>query len=347
MESVVQWDIDVMLYIHEEAIKTAFDVHFFNSISERAYVVTSKYTSGTLSVKIPNELLRQPYGVVGYINVVDADEQKCEYRFRLNVAKKPQPSNYLYEGSDDYRSLEEVLEECKQWAQESENSANESEESAQRSDKSAAAALKSEQAAKNSENAAKASQAAALSSEQKAKKSEEAALASQTAAKKSEDNAAQSAKDALASQQAASSSEQNASTSEQNALTSEKNAKTSEENAKKYAEQAKESELAADESEANAAKSEANAAESERQAKEYSGKPPIIKEGADGYHTWWTWDADLQEYVDTGRIAVSNVYYATFWLNEEDGNLYMHYHINYDGPQFRLDGTDLVVIMHA
>lgn len=33
-------------------------------------------------------------------------------------------------------------------------------------------------------------------------------------------------------------------------------------------------------------------------AKQYSGKPPIIRNG-----TWWTWDAAAQKYVDTGEEA--------------------------------------------
>lgn len=99
---------------------------------------------------------------------------------------------------------------------------------------------------------------------------------------------------------------------------------------------------------AAAKQSEENAANSEREAKEYSGNPPIIQESADGFLTWWIWDAAAQKYVDTGEIAVSNVYYACFWLDETTGELTMYYDKDYAGPQFALrDGVDLEVYLSA
>ena len=100
---------------------------------------------------------------------------------------------------------------------------------------------------------------------------------------------------------------------------------------------------------ADAAKqSEANAAESERQAREYSGKPPVIRQNEAADFTWWTWDAEAQEYRDTGEIAVGNVLYAAFFVDETTGELYEYYDKAYTGPQFQLrDGADLEVILIA
>lgn len=99
---------------------------------------------------------------------------------------------------------------------------------------------------------------------------------------------------------------------------------------------------------AAAKQSEENAAESERQAKEYSGKPPIIRQNEAGDHTWWTWNADSQEYRDTGEIAVGNVMYAVFFLDETTGELYEYYDKAYTGPQFQLrDEADLEVVLIA
>ncbi len=89
------------------------------------------------------------------------------------------------------------------------------------------------------------------------------------------------------------------------------------------------------------------AAESARQAKEYSGNPPIIQRNSEGSYTWWIWNADAQEYQDSGKIAVGNVMYATFFLNLEDGHLYMAHDAAYTGPQFRLNGTHMEVVLDA
>ncbi|MDE7262276.1 MAG: collagen-like protein, partial [Oscillospiraceae bacterium] len=44
------------------------------------------------------------------------------------------------------------------------------------------------------------------------------------------------------------------------------------------------------------------AAESAETAQQYSGKPPIIQNG-----TWWTWNADMQAYKDSGEAARGEV----------------------------------------
>lgn len=63
-------------------------------------------------------------------------------------------------------------------------------------------------------------------------------------------------------------------------------------NSAAYVEGAKQSAEAAQQS----AKKAAASAEA---AQQYSGKPPVIADGR-----WWTWDAQLQQYQDTGKRAV-------------------------------------------
>ena len=75
------------------------------------------------------------------------------------------------------------------------------------------------------------------------------------------------------------------------ALLSETKAKASEENAAA-------SEAAAAASASDAEENAQKAAESAETAKEYSGNAPIIRNG-----TWWTWNAQTQQYVDTGNPA--------------------------------------------
>gem|GEM_PF-5980460 len=84
-----------------------------------------------------------------------------------------------------------------------------------------------------------------------------------------------------------------------------------------------------------------NAEYSAYTAKQYSGKPPIIKND-----TWWTWDASKQIYVDTHISSRGNVMYATFWIDANSGDLYMFTDIEYAGPTFRIvNDTDLEVVL--
>lgn len=85
-----------------------------------------------------------------------------------------------------------------------------------------------------------------------------------------------------------------------------------------------------------------DAAESARSARQYSGRPPVIRDGR-----WWTWDAEKQEYADTGEAARGNLMYATFFLDPRTGELYMYTDSEYAGPTFRLSGADLEVVLSA
>lgn len=70
---------------------------------------------------------------------------------------------------------------------------------------------------------------------------------------------------------------------------------------------------------AAAAGSATDAAGSAETAKQYSGKPPIIQAGY-----WWTWNADQQKYVNTGKRSVLNfdkVYASVAAMNADKGNV--------------------------
>lgn len=112
--------------------------------------------------------------------------------------------------------------------------------------------------------------------------------------------------------------------------------------AQQAAQQAQQAATNAKQSEENAAQSAIEAAESAQSAQEYSGKPPIIQND-----TWWTWDAEQGEYVDTGEAARGDVMYATFEIDMETGELVMYTPDGYTGPVFSLSDGFLEVTISA
>ncbi len=117
-----------------------------------------------------------------------------------------------------------------------------------------------------------------------------------------------------------------------------------------YVDGAKSAAAAAEGSAADAAKSAqaaagsaSDAAGSALSAQQYSGKPPVIIDGR-----WWTWNADRQEYEDTGEAARGNLMYAAFYVDAPTGDLYMVTDSEYTGPSFRLvDGNMEVVLAYG
>ena len=112
--------------------------------------------------------------------------------------------------------------------------------------------------------------------------------------------------------------------------------------AQQAAQQAQRAASNAAQSETNAAQSAHEAEESAQTAQEYSGKPPIIQN-----ETWWTWDAEQGEYVDTGEAARGDVMYATFEINMDTGELVMYTPDGYTGPVFSLANGFLEVTISA
>lgn len=112
--------------------------------------------------------------------------------------------------------------------------------------------------------------------------------------------------------------------------------------AQQAAQQAQQAATNAKQSEENAAQSATEAAESADTAKKYSGNPPIIQND-----TWWTWDAEQGEYVDTGEAARGDVMYATFEIDMETGELVMYTPDGYTGPVFSLSDGFLEVTISA
>lgn len=211
MINLVQWDKDVNIYVKDTNIDRDYPVHFFNDKCEEALVVTSEYEDGTLKAKIPNILLTEPYPITGYINVIKDSEQKCLYGFQLRIRKKPKPSDYVFVETDDYVTLEQIVEECKDYAKQSADSADESEDYAKKSQSYAVGGTSSrqneeqdnskyysEQASKqagNAEGSAKAAEKSNLSASESAGSASSSAAEAQQYARDAKDLADQVASD--------------------------------------------------------------------------------------------------------------------------------------------------------
>lgn len=187
-------------------------------------------------------------------------------------------------------------------------------------------AKESADAAAQSASSAASSASSAKMSAAEAAKSAEASAGNAADASESADSAAGSATDAAGSALSASGSAAAAQTSEENAADSASSAAGSAQAAADSSNSAQVSKVAAEQSAGEAAGSAKDAedsataaAGSAQAARQYSGKPPIIQAGY-----WWTWNADQQKYVNTGKRSVLNfdkVYASVAEMNADKENV--------------------------
>lgn len=308
LTSLVQWDSDVCVYIKVDEIESAYRVHFFNNTLEESLVVDSTYSSGILKAKIPNLLLTQPLIIFGYVSVVKDGETKSLYGFKINVRKKPMPSNYIYVDTKDWVDAEAILQECADYASSSSTSATNAKTSETNAANSASASSISASNAKISEQAAATSATNAKTSENNAKTSEGNAL-------NSANTALQSANEANLSAQNASTSESNAAESEFKSKQSENAAKTSETNAAKSEENAAYSAASANISEENAASLSLSASKSESKASSFAAN---AQESANNASLYATNVKSLAEQVENDKNEINNVIGQSLLANSEN-----------------------------
>lgn len=103
-----QWDIDQKIVINLEGCDERYlqnppEVHFSNSSRKEALVVRStvKYSGegDIIIADIPNILLQEPYPLLVYVYLTDADDsssQKTILYSEIPVRKRAKPSDYLY-----------------------------------------------------------------------------------------------------------------------------------------------------------------------------------------------------------------------------------------------------------
>lgn len=100
-----QWDIDQKIVINLEGCDERYlqnppEVHFSNSSRKEALVVRSTVKAGDIIIAdIPNILLQEPYPLLVYVYLTDADDsssQKTILYSEIPVRKRAKPSDYLY-----------------------------------------------------------------------------------------------------------------------------------------------------------------------------------------------------------------------------------------------------------
>lgn len=115
INSLVQWDTNVYIYIKHPMIKSAYTVHFFNKDSSEALLVESEFENNTLKVKVPNDLLTCSKNIYGYVVVYfsGSETERSLCGFDIAVKKRPKPSDYIYTSDPDYLTVTSLFEKTK------------------------------------------------------------------------------------------------------------------------------------------------------------------------------------------------------------------------------------------
>lgn len=120
INSFTQWDVDQKIVISlkgcdENYLSIAPEVHFCNVKSSDALVVRSTVTNrDTITAEVPNKLLQQPYPLLVYVYLTDADDvssQKTILRSEIPIRQRAEPSDYLFIENIERITAEMIKEE--------------------------------------------------------------------------------------------------------------------------------------------------------------------------------------------------------------------------------------------
>lgn len=108
VEHLTQWDVDQYILIGDTGLIKAPAVHFCNTSSSEALVVSSTIEGDKIKAKIPNILLQDGLLIIAYLYVCDPSvsdiSAKTKAEIRIPVRPRPKPSSYPYVGDVDYIS---------------------------------------------------------------------------------------------------------------------------------------------------------------------------------------------------------------------------------------------------
>lgn len=107
---LTQWDVNQSLVIENTELSYAPEFHFCNKNSVEALVVASSIDdNGTITVKIPNSLLREPYTITAYMYAYSSDTSaKVLAIIKIPIIQRVKPSEYTYVENIDVLSAAKI-----------------------------------------------------------------------------------------------------------------------------------------------------------------------------------------------------------------------------------------------
>ena len=118
INNFTQWDLGQKITIKGTGITEPPIVHFANKNSSEALSVQSTLdNSGNITVDVPNVLLQDDLILDVYIYELDGTGGKTLYKISIPVSSKPKPSDYIYSDNVDYITVENVLNEIREFQQ--------------------------------------------------------------------------------------------------------------------------------------------------------------------------------------------------------------------------------------
>lgn len=125
---LTQWDINQSLIIKDMNLDFSQNIlfHFCNKNSKEALVVSPTIEETTITVKIPNSLLQEPYPIIAYMYVYSDDTSaKVLASFKIPVTQRVKPSQYQYVENINYLSVATIKKDIDDKLLELENKSNE------------------------------------------------------------------------------------------------------------------------------------------------------------------------------------------------------------------------------
>lgn len=112
LDHLTQWDMGQTVSVKGATYVGSPVFHFCNRRSYRAYAVESTTQDDSISAKIPNALLKEPYPIEAYMYYQkEPGSAKTVYAFSIPVTPRKQPDDYIFTDNVDVISLIEIKKE--------------------------------------------------------------------------------------------------------------------------------------------------------------------------------------------------------------------------------------------
>lgn len=94
LDSLMQWDKDILLHISDEELPETFEIHIgYEGIKEADRFPVQKI-DGVATVKIPNKVLQQTRNIKAWIYVIDSEGCRTTKTILIPIEKREKPADY-------------------------------------------------------------------------------------------------------------------------------------------------------------------------------------------------------------------------------------------------------------